>query len=145
MCIRDSASIEVDVFFAKDPDLAKTDGVDGHLGEGSHFHETFGCYAQGCDVTTATLPDGWQDRLVPFAPPVAQGATGWCLEPHDLAVSKLFAGRDKDREFVAALLDGGLIDVGVLRSRALVLPGIQLQIRRVLDWLDAYTVSRAGR
>lgn len=31
------ASIEVDVFFAKDPDLAKTDGVDGHLGEGSHF------------------------------------------------------------------------------------------------------------
>lgn len=60
------ASIEADVFFANDPDLVKTNSVDGLLGEGSQFHETFGYYAQGCDVTMATLPTGWQDRLVHF-------------------------------------------------------------------------------
>jgi hypothetical protein len=32
------------------------------------------------------------------------GAIGWCLEPHDLAFSKLAAGREKDIAFVSALL-----------------------------------------
>ncbi len=139
------ASIEADVFFANDPDLAKTNSVDGHLGEDSQFHETFGYYAQGCDVTTATLPTGWQDRLVRFTPPAAQGASGLCLERHDLALSKLLAHREKDTEFVAALLDAGLVQVGVLRSRAELLPVIPMRIRRVVDWLDAYTVNRASR
>jgi hypothetical protein len=32
------------------------------------------------------------------------GATGWCLEVHDLATSKLVANRDRDRAFVRVLL-----------------------------------------
>jgi hypothetical protein len=35
--------------------------------------------------------------------PNTGGAVGWCLEAHDLAVSKLIAGRAKDLEFVAGL------------------------------------------
>ena len=31
------------------------------------FHQTFGYYAHGVDETTATLPAGWSDRLVPLA------------------------------------------------------------------------------
>ena len=96
-------------------------------------------------MTTATLPTGWQERLVRFAPPAAQGASGLCLERHDLALPKLLAHRDKDTEFVAALLDAGLIQVGVMRSRATLLPVIPLRIRRVVDWLDAYTVNRTSR
>jgi hypothetical protein len=34
----------------------KADDIDGALGEGSHFHETYGYYAQGVDSTTACLP-----------------------------------------------------------------------------------------
>jgi hypothetical protein len=30
-----------------------------------------------------------------------------CLEPHDLAAAKLAAGREKDYEFVTALLEPG--------------------------------------
>ncbi|MGB5952101.1 MAG: hypothetical protein WBG57_06235 [Ornithinimicrobium sp.] len=40
------ASIEVDVFFDHDPELHKTDMVDGMLGEGSPFHEMNGYYAK---------------------------------------------------------------------------------------------------
>ncbi len=32
------------------------------------------------------------------------GAIGWCLDPHDLAFSKLAARREKDLAFVSALL-----------------------------------------
>ena len=32
-----------------------------------------------------------------------RGATGWCLDVHDLAVSKLVAGREKDSAFIGGL------------------------------------------
>ena len=32
------------------------------------------------------------------------GAIGWCLDPHDLALSKLAARREKDLEYVTGLL-----------------------------------------
>ena len=139
------ASIEADVFFANDPDLAKTNSVDGHLGEDSQFHETFGYYAQECDVTTATLPTGWQDRLVRFTPPAVQGASGLCLERHDLALSKLLAHREKIPSSSPHCWTAGLLQIGVLRSRAELLPVIPMRIRRVVDWLDAYTANGASR
>lgn len=36
------------------------------IGEASPFHDEFGVYGQGVTLETATLPDGWRDRLVPF-------------------------------------------------------------------------------
>jgi hypothetical protein len=56
------------------------------------------------DETTATLPAGWQERLIPLRNENTGGAIGWCLEVHDLAASKLVAGREKDLEFVRVLL-----------------------------------------
>ena len=41
-----------------------------------------------------------------------------CLELHDVAVSKLMAGRDKDFSFIAALLDRRLIALVTLTERA---------------------------
>ncbi len=37
------------------------------------------------------------------------GAVGWCLDPHDLAFSKLAARRAKDLAFVAALVQYKMI------------------------------------
>lgn len=139
------SSIEADVFFTNDPDLTKTDMVDGALGEDSPFHEMYGYYAQGVDVTTATVPDGWRERLVRFTPTAANGATGLCLEPHDLVLSKLVAGRMKDYEFVTALLDAGLVQIDVLHERAELLPVGPLRIRRIVEWLYAYTRRRHGQ
>jgi hypothetical protein len=46
-----------------------------------------------------------------------RGATGWCLEPHDLVLSKYVAGRDKDRRFARAALAAGLIHEQTLLER----------------------------
>jgi hypothetical protein len=48
--------------------------------------------------------------------PSAARATGWCLEPHDLAYSKLAARRPKDLAFVTALLQHKLVKRAHLQS-----------------------------
>ena len=45
------------------------------------------------------------------------GATGWCLEVHDLAISKLVAGREKDLAFLRILLRERMAEVAMLRER----------------------------
>lgn len=105
-----TASVEADILPLEDPDETKADLVDGSIGEGSLFHETFGVYAQGMAARTARLPRGWRDRLVPVTGPGTHGATGWCLEPHDLVVAKLVAGRPKDHAYVRALVQAGVVD-----------------------------------
>jgi hypothetical protein len=84
-------SVEADVYPKNFPE--RTDLIDGSIGEGSPFHETFGYYAQGVGEETATLPRGARDRLVRIQNPNTRGATGWCLEIHDLVISKAVAGR----------------------------------------------------
>lgn len=110
-------SVEVDVAAMDDRDGRKADLIDGSIGESSMFHETFGYYAQGVVETTAVLPDGWRNRLVRFETPGTRGVVAWCLEPHDLWLSKAIAGRPKDIEFCRALLRRGLVKPAVLRKR----------------------------
>jgi hypothetical protein len=108
-------SMEADVFPRTHPDRA--DLIDGSIGELSPFHTAFGYYAQGVGEETATLPAGWRDRLIPVNTPRTRGSTGWCLEVHDLAVSKYAANRPKDREFVRALVLHALVDRATLEAR----------------------------
>lgn len=117
-------SIEVDV--AVDPVRLAVDAtevadeIDGVFGEYSAFHSTFGYYAQGVEVTTAVLPGGWRDRLRPLPVEAPEGpvAVGWCLEIHDLWVSKAAAGRPKDAEFCLALARAGWVDAPTCQERA---------------------------
>lgn len=81
------------------------------------FHDTFGYYAQGVVESTARLPDGWQKRLVRFETPATRGVTAWCLNLHDLWISKAIAGREKDGEFCRALLDLGVVKQQELSER----------------------------
>jgi hypothetical protein len=48
--------------------------------------------------------------------------TGWCLDKEDLCVAKLCAFREKDRNFVAALLEARLVHAGVIHER---LPSVE--------------------
>ena len=95
-------SMEADIYPKHRPELSPE--LEGSLGELSPFHQTFGYFADGVSPTTATLPKGWEQRLVRLTNENTGGAIGWCLEPHDLAFSKLVARREKDLAFVAALL-----------------------------------------
>lgn len=117
-------SRELDVYPKNRPD--RSDIVDGVLGELSQFDELHGFYVHGIGPETATLPDGWEQRLVPVSVRDIDGARyiGWCLDVHDVAASKLVPARDKDLDFVTGLLRHGMIDQAELRSRiaALKLP-----------------------
>jgi hypothetical protein len=108
-------SNEADLFPKNKPELA--DLIDGTIGELSPFHETFGYYAHGIDEATPTLPDGWKSRLVPVSNASTRGATGWCLEVHDLVVSKLVAGREKDLAFGLEAARHHLVGEQTLRER----------------------------
>jgi len=88
-------SAEADIYPLTAPELA--DRIDGAIGEGSQFHETYGYYAQGVGPDTAILPSGWQQRLHRVQSAATNGRVGYCLDLIDLFLSKAAAGRDKDR------------------------------------------------
>ena len=95
-------SMEADLYPRFRPELAEA--IEGSLGRYSQFDQTFGYFADGVSPNTATLPKGWEARLIRLLNENTGGAIGWCLEPHDLAFSKLAARREKDLAFVSALL-----------------------------------------
>ena len=131
-------SIEADIAFLDDPDARKADLVDGAIGELSPFHEMYTYYAQGVEVSTAVLPDGWRDRVISFLPTSAEPAAAVCLEPHDLVVSKLVAMREKDRIFATELVKAGLVSVETLQARtAMLSSATALQRRAVSSWLTS--------
>jgi len=121
-------SVEADIAAFDDPDEAKSDLVDGSIGEASLFHQTFGYYARGVSVDTPTLPNGWRERLVRFETPATEGVVAWCLDPADLWVSKAVAGRPKDLELCRALLEIGLVDSGVLADRLAVTDALEAML-----------------
>ncbi len=131
-------SIEVDVTFFDDPEAAKSDKVDGAIGELSSFHEMYQYYAQGVSISTATLPKSWENRLVPFENPSTEPGRGLCLERHDLVVSKLVASRAKDFEFAGALLRDELVDPDTLVERIRLLPIDPGRIEILVSWVEAH-------
>jgi hypothetical protein len=127
-------SLEADVYPKNHPDRA--DLIDGALGELSMFHQTFGYYADGVGESTATLPRGWAERLIPVNNANTLGKTGWCLELHDLLIAKYVAGRDKDLRFTAAAAGHGLADRVTLLGRleqTEVSDELRLQMRQAID------------
>jgi hypothetical protein len=98
-----TATRDVDVIPPGD-DERLADRISFVLGEASEFDVEYGYHAQGVTTRTpAYAPKGWMIRAIPVR---VERYTGWCMDPHDLALSKLGAGRDKDLAFVrsAALL-----------------------------------------
>jgi len=129
-------SMEADIAFFEDLHEAKSDMVDGAIGEGSRFHSTFGYYGQGVSISTATLPAGWEDRLVSFTPANSKPAMGVCLDPVDLVVAKLVAGREKDLAFAADLLASGHVEAAELQQRTELLRVVGAVQRRVFAHID---------
>jgi hypothetical protein len=113
-------SREADIYPRNQPERA--DEIEGSLGDGSYFDSAFGYYAHAVGPETAKAPTGWEERLIPVRNEATDGATGWCLEIHDLVLSKCVAGRDRDWEFVEDALRHELVDPDELQRRAPNLP-----------------------
>ncbi len=125
-------SMEADVYPLHAPERAEL--IEGSIGEGSPFQSTYGYYAQGVGPETATLPAGWQERVVAVK---VEGVTGYCLEPHDLAAAKLVAGREKDGPFVLAMLRHAIIEGPTLMARLGDLPIGAEHRARLRQWWAA--------
>ena len=118
-------SAEVDLLATKSADrLAWLNA----LGQGSPFHEQNGYYADPVDETTVKLPRGWRSRLIELPKGEASDIRGACLDPHDLAISKYVARREKDLQFTKALARRGYTSK-----------------RRLLDLLKATPVAEETR
>ena len=87
------------------------------IGRDSQFHRTFHYYVDGVGPETATLAEGWRERLIPYTSPDAPGVTALCLELTDLAVAKLCAGREKDILWLRAAFGAGLLTRAAIERR----------------------------
>lgn len=82
------------------------------IGELSDFHQTHGFYADPVSEKTAILAKDWKGRLVNVVAHRANGekVTGLCLDPHDLFISKVAAGREKDMQFAHTMIEYRMVD-----------------------------------
>ncbi len=130
--------------------------LDSRLGEDSPFHTSFGFYVEGIHKDVVVLPKRWGSRLVHFVvdddASILYGRTGLCLDPVDLCVSKTIAGREKDREFVSALVAAALVSVADIGAR--IVGGIEwpltytedrtLALERATSWLASLPNAEGG-
>jgi hypothetical protein len=125
------------------------DLLEGVAGEFSQFEELHGFSIDGVDLETSALPAGWRDRLVRVQNANTAGPggrpqyTGWCLDKEDLCVAKLCAFREKDRNFVAAVILASLVDRDAILAR---LTAVDERYRsaaeRASSWLRAFETPK---
>jgi hypothetical protein len=140
------ASMEVDIYPRHAPDAAIQ--IDRSLGDGSPFHNSFGYYAHGVGPLTAKAPAGWQDRLVrreiPRRVASERKAIAWCLEIHDLVLSKCAAGRERDWTYAREVMNAGLVNAETLLARTGDLPIDAHKREHVEKMLKAIRASLAS-
>jgi hypothetical protein len=124
-------SLEVDVLpIAEDNAeiIRLADEIEGVAGEFSPFAQLHGFSIDGVDLQTSALPAGWGDRLIKVqnqntaAPSGEPQYIGLCLDKEDLCVPKLCAFREKDQNFVGALIAAQLVDPAVIAARLTTVP-----------------------
>jgi len=124
-------SSEADVYPRNYPERA--DQIDAAIGELSQFHKTQTYYAHGVGRETAILPAGWEQRLISISNANTGGATGLCIDAHDLVLSKYAAGRPGDIEFNREIVRHGIVSKRMLVRLVPSMPIDDEQKRLILD------------
>lgn len=130
----------LDADFVLDPfDEAIAKVTHDALGRTSPFEQQFGYHADIVrPLAYENFPDDWETRVVPLA-----GCKGvLSLEPHDMAVAKLLAGRPKDFNLLTDLIRAGPLDPSIIRDRLRGTAMTEVWIRRTHERL--YEIAEAG-
>lgn len=106
-------SIDVDCYTKDDP--GRIFELEEELGEGSPFEEEHGYYLDPVAPRLPTLPAQWVYRLIKVD--LEGQVTVYFLDPNDAAVSKYARSDVRDREWIKAGLDAGLLSAPIIESR----------------------------
>ncbi len=125
---RMAISLDVDAYGKSDP--SRIFALAPSLGQGSEFETQHGYYLDPISPGVATLPEGWEGRLVRIE--LEPGLAAWFLEPNDAAVSKYARMEPRDREWIRAGLEAAILSLAIIESRF-----------AQTDFLDAAESARA--
>jgi hypothetical protein len=106
-------SIDVDCYTKTEP--ARVFDLRDKLGEGSAFEAEHGYYLDPVSPDLPMLPDQWEYRLIRVL--LGSGVVVFFLDPNDAAVSKYARCDVRDREWLRAGLDAGLLSAAVIEAR----------------------------
>lgn len=110
---RMAMSLDVDAYGKTDP--GRIFELAAALGQGSPFEAANGYYLDPISPSVATLPAGWEERLVRIE--LEPGLAAWFLEPNDAAVSKYARMEPRDREWIRAGLRAGILSLPIIEAR----------------------------
>jgi hypothetical protein len=99
-------SMDLDCYTKDDPE--RVFELVPALGENSPFHHAEGFFLDAVSPDLPTLPEGWQDRLLKLE---RGGCRAWFLDPNDAAISKYARGEPRDRSWIRAGLDAGIVSM----------------------------------
>ena len=105
-------SNDVDCYTRDDPD--RIFELLGALGEHSPYHLKSGIYLDAAGPHLATLPEGWEGRLLQVK---RDALRAWFLEPNDAAVSKYARGEPRDTGWIRAGIRAGVVSLPLVQAR----------------------------
>ena len=110
---RMTQSMEVDAYPERDPNRAQEFAP--KFGEDSAFHQEHGYYFDAVSPDLPTLPEGWQTRMVRQV--LASGVKVKYLDSNDCAVSQYARSEPKDREWIRAGIEAGILSLPTIEYR----------------------------
>lgn len=118
---------EIDVFA---PDVADEEEfsllVDGSIGRGSQFDRTFSYFGDGVSSKTAIMPTDWRNRSQTVDGLGLPGIKVIVPDINDIAISKMMAWRDKDKEWLQAGVRSKILAPNQMRERLSLLPATEV-------------------
>jgi hypothetical protein len=105
----------IDVDYLSVVPLDEAAELESLAGKGSTLHTRHGVYVQ--HVGIVTVPDSYEDRLIPIFPSAYRFLRLFGLDAYDLALSKLERNSARDREDVKFLAREVPLDAKLLEDR----------------------------
>lgn len=114
------------------------------LGIFSDYQAETGFYADVLGRATVVLPEGWESRLIELKDEIGDTAA-LCVEVHDVAVSKLIAGREKDFEFLQTAFQADYLQMEIFMERAATIlkqPAAEVLLSRLRKLVENFNQNK---
>ena len=124
-------SIDVDMYLKNDP--YRTSDIYKKLGQGSEFENANGYYADPVSPKLASLPEGWEARLIEYN---FGDVKAFFLDPEDAAVSKYIRGDERDLRWIHAGLEAGILKMITIERRIGTAPTLDGELEAARDRIE---------